>query len=479
MNPRLPHPRTPWLAALVGASLFAALSGSAAGVLAAASGAGRLVATSGGALAEELQLDQSVAVALAALDPGEALSIAEWPWAPGERIAVELARQEIYAPEARIIAVTVQGLVELPRAPLRFFWGPTARGGGERLLVELDPATLRLRARSYGEAGDFELLPPDEESGPFRLAAVPAAPEPGSWSCGQQSDPLAAAQGTGPGAAFAAPAAPELITTLHTATVAVDTDNELMLQKFSDNTASATTYLAQLFAAINVIYERDLLVRLLQGTTFLRLSSVPDPYNQTGSGASPAQLNEFSNYWSGGCGGTCTGVTRALAMLLSGKSSNPNSSSGIAWLDALCSTSIGYSFSQVFKFSGATGASDAFVVGHELGHNFGSPHTHCYSPPIDNCYAAESGCFSGTTSCPAASTINGVPNVRGTLMSYCHLLGGCSASQVFHSRTVNEQIGPLVQSRVGSCVFPFDPFAAGFRDGFEGGLVPPWSGKRP
>ena len=64
-------------------------------------------------------------------------------------------------------------------------------------------------------------------------------------------------------------------------------------------------------------------------------------------------------------------------------------------------------------------------------------------------------------------------------MSYCHVLGGCSASQVFHPRTVNEQVGPLIQSSVGTCIFPFDPFAAGFRDGFESGLVPPWSGKRP
>ena len=68
-------------------------------------------------------------------------------------------------------------------------------------------------------------------------------------------------------------------------------------------------------------------------------------------------------------------------------------------------------------------------------------------------YAGESGCYSGATSCPAPQTINGVTNVRGTLMSYCHLLGGCSASAVFHPRTV-EILDPIVASKEGVCVFP-------------------------
>jgi hypothetical protein len=240
-----------------------------------------------------------------------------------------------------------------------------------------------------------------------------------------------------------------VISSLHTVTVAVDTDNELMLQKFSDDTTSATNYVAALIAAMNVIYERDLNIRLLQGTTFLRVSTTADPYTQTGSGASSAQLSEFSNYWSA----NHAGITRGLAMLLSGKSSNSFSSSGIAWLTGLCSTSIGYSFSQVFKFNGSTGATDAFVVGHELGHNFGSPHTHCYSPVIDNCYNLENGCYSGATACPASTTINGV-SAKGTLMSYCHLLGGgCTADKVFHSRTVDLITG-VITPRIGTCVFP-------------------------
>jgi len=238
--------------------------------------------------------------------------------------------------------------------------------------------------------------------------------------------------------------------------VAIDTDNEFMINKacmgsppVCDSSTAATNYLASLVAAMSAIYERDLLVRLLQGTTILRFSTTPDPYLANSNGnASTAELTEFSNYWAANYGN----VSRGLAMMISGKQPQSNSASGIAWINGLCSTSVGYSFSKVFGPAFAV-SNDAKLVGHELGHNFGSPHTHCYSPPIDNCFNGEGGCYAGGTSCPAATTINGVTNVRGTIMSYCHLLGGCSASSVFHPTSV-ALIAPLIQSRVNVCIFP-------------------------
>jgi hypothetical protein len=221
-----------------------------------------------------------------------------------------------------------------------------------------------------------------------------------------------------------------------------------MLNKFSNNTTNASNYIAQLVAAMNVFYERDLLVRLVQGTTFLRVSTTPDPWTGGSGAADLSKLQQFSNYWNANMGG----VSRAVAAMLSGKGSS--GSSGIAWLTGLCSTSTGYSFSQVF-LSSTNGSQDAFVVGHEIGHNFGSNHTHCYltPTPIDTCYNAQSGCWAGGTSCPAPATYSGLSNVRGTLMSYCHLLGGCSITRVFHPRTV-DVIAPIVQNRVGTCIFP-------------------------
>jgi len=242
------------------------------------------------------------------------------------------------------------------------------------------------------------------------------------------------------------------LASLHTATLAVDTDNEAMLKRFSDNTTTATTFIAQLLAAMNVMYERDLNVRLLQGTTFLRLSTTPDPYSELPSGSSTtlAELNEFSTYWDT----KHDSIPRALAMMLSGKLTSGNSFAGKAWINGVCSTSVGYSFSHIFHNPAVSAAQNSKFVGHELGHNFGSVHTHCYNPPADTCANVEaaSGCFSGTPSCPAASTIHGVLNVQGTVMSYCHNLGGCSSSEVFHQRTL-DIINPLLASRVGVCIF--------------------------
>jgi hypothetical protein len=202
-----------------------------------------------------------------------------------------------------------------------------------------------------------------------------------------------------------------------------------------------------------VIYERDLGVRLLQGTTFLRVSGAPDPYITGGGAASLAQLQEFRTYWRDACGPAC-GAPRALAAMLSGKSPSALEASGIAYLRTLCSTQAGYSFSQVFLVDYLAG--DTMLVAHELGHNFGSDHSHCEPPYplVDNCYSGEGfGCFEGEPSCPAPQTHNGI-TFQGSIMSYCHISPeGCSAGPVFHPRTVNEVLVYDIDFAVDTCLF--------------------------
>jgi hypothetical protein len=243
------------------------------------------------------------------------------------------------------------------------------------------------------------------------------------------------------------------------AVIGVDTDTELLSQKFGNSSAAAADYIADLFAAMNVMYERDLDLTLLQGTTFLRTGS--DPYSQnSGGSASSSELNEFGSYWKN----HYQGVSRALAAMLSGKSPSSNSASGIAWIGGLCSSTYGYSFSKVFKINYLSG--DAKIVGHELGHNFGSPHTHCYSPPIDQCWNGEGGCYSGPTSCPGGP---------GTLMSYCHLVG-CGSTLDFHPTVVTRILDSYVAPATGVCIFEVSQSSDDiFSDGFEIGGTGSWS----
>src|SRR4029450_5083545 len=81
-----------------------------------------------------------------------------------------------------------------------------------------------------------------------------------------------------------------------------------------------------------------------------------------------------------------------------------------------------------FNINRPTVVWDLYSVSHEIGHNFGSPHSHRYkgphgnARPIDQCYGGESGCYSGGTSLPGPAGTR-----SGTIMSYCHLVGGYGA----------------------------------------------------
>lgn len=417
---------------------------------------------------ETFAVDPALAGALLATAVEETVRVADWPVAPGDRRTVEVTRHDVYAPDARIVAIGRDGEAEVPRSPLVFLWGTVEGDPSRRVLLTLDPGTGTLGGLGMTPDGLFEVRAAARR-GEYRVSLA-AEPPPGAdgaaggFTCSaslKHAEDDVRPSATSPGAATST------LSSLHTATLAVDTDNELLSLKFSNSAASAATYVASLVAGMNVIYERDLFVRLVQGHTILRLSSAADPWTQPSCPAWPAtcstgnagsaQLSEVSSYWAS----NYAAVPRALTMMLSGKQSANNSASGIAWLGSLCNGSYGYSYSQVFKYAVDTAASDAKLVAHEIGHNFGSDHTHCYptaTTPIDKCYSGEDGCYSGPTSCPSPFTIdpiNGGPiaNVTGTLMSYCHMFPGCAAAAVFHPQSV-AVVGPYVDTKVGVCVFP-------------------------
>ena len=465
--------RLPLSGALIAGLFVPHLAQAAATVRAAPPG--RITAAPDGVSEMELVVfDPGLAPALLAVPPEGSVRIDDWPVAPGVRRALVLARHDVYSPDARIVAIEHGREVEVQRSRQVFFWGSIEDEPGSTVMVALDPEDGTVSGFTMSADGSFDLFPPAADRPRHHLVAAPASlrrpgEEVGGFACGQGDLPADGRdqEGRAESPTASEGSGPHLLTSLHTAVLAIDTDNEAMGTKFSNNTTVAANWMAQAIAGMSAIYERDLFIRFYQGYTILRLSTTPDPYVQNAGGnADNAKLNEFSTYWDS----HYDGVKRTLTMMISGKQLS-GGWSGIAWIGGLCSTSHGYSFNQVFRTGTTAGSSDVQLLTHEIGHNFGSKHTHCSdtssatgTQPIDFCYSGET-CSTGPwtpnpgVSCPlpfSITPVNGGPpmnNVRGTLMSYCHLLSGCGVTNVFHPETVNV-FWPRVDAAIGQCIFP-------------------------
>ncbi len=245
--------------------------------------------------------------------------------------------------------------------------------------------------------------------------------------------------------------------------IAVDTDTEWMDTK-SDNTTTAMNYINTMFMSMNVFFERDLSLRLLIGNVTLRINTDPYPTESN----IVAALTDFGEEWRT----NQDSIQRDFALLLSAQNIGNFGFSGIAWLDVYCENGFlqnggtetvgGYSVNRI---GGSFPASSvAIFVGHEIGHNLGSPHTHCYNPVVDECYNAESGCFSGTPDCPVGGS--------GTVMSYCHFGApngaDCGNSdEEFHPTVINYLDNLMTDSdNFPSCIQPLGSDLI-FENGFE------------
>lgn len=351
----------------------------------------------------------------------------------------------LFARGSTITLLSEAGATSLPRPGRQYYLAGNATTG---VGLAVDP--LSGQVSGFATRGGDRLEISGDLLGGLEFAAV-EEPDPADNSCANGDVDLG--RGTPPTVAdsmvpsASAAAAGDTIT--YQAVVAIDTDTEWMAGLGND-TVAATQWIADLFLAMNVFYERDVETQLLIGDVILRTGS--DPYSVPSDRY--AQLNEFGKYWKD----NMQGVERQFAALLSGRSVCSGCFSGIAWLDAYCEYGSSWgsatpgSFSYNAIGSGRTAANTALYVGHELGHNMGSPHTHCYSPPVDTCYNGEGGCYSGSVSCPTGG--------KGTIMSYCHVGGGngagCGTSKSeFHPRVQSLIEGRLASQLVAGCILPY------------------------
>ncbi len=210
------------------------------------------------------------------------------------------------------------------------------------------------------------------------------------------------------------------------ATIAFDADKQCY-DFFGDQT-ELTDYLVARLAVISSVYESDLDVALQLGR--LKIYTTADPF--TGTSLQPL-LQSFTNYWSA----NNNAVDRTLAHLISKKIPG-GGAAGLAWLSGLCKKNIGYAVTSIMG-STSFPSVDESVIAHEIGHNFGSAHTHnCAAYPpggIDSCVAAEGGC-SWTPK----------PATKGSIMSYCN-------SKDFTFDTPNDhRVIETIQSNINEAV---------------------------
>jgi cysteine-rich repeat protein len=217
--------------------------------------------------------------------------------------------------------------------------------------------------------------------------------------------------------------------------VAIETDVEL--RNAFPSSAAALDYVAALVAAANTIYERDLGLRL--NASYVRLWTGTDPWT---ANATNAQLDQLQGYWTNPANDMLAiAGPRATVHFLSGRPAT----GGIAYLSAICDYSYGFGVSQVdgdFNLALPSQIWDVVVFTHEIGHNVGSQHSHCFNPPLDRCYNQEPGCYSGS-----------VVASRGSVMSYCHTLaGGLSNIDLLFPPTIVDVVRQVTAQ--ASCLEP-------------------------
>ena len=209
---------------------------------------------------------------------------------------------------------------------------------------------------------------------------------------------------------------------------------------FGNDCYPAVEWALAILAGVNTIYTESVDALINVQASYIHVWETTDPYDGITNDAN-SMLDTFRLEWQNNS--NLAGIQRDLVHLLTRRENT--GTGGIAYLDVVCFPAYAAGFSSYLQAGNTYDlnnyAWNLNVVGHELGHNFGSNHTHWCgwsNGPIDNCYDVEGSC----TNNPQAQV--------GTMMSYCHAVAGGSVNLEFHPTVVAEAFVPTITSD-GSC----------------------------
>ena len=418
----------------------------------------------------------AILAAARAVPPGGRLRVEAVPWAvdgASREQSLLLERFEVFAPNAKIVIHTDAGDRHLPVPANVYLRGQVEGEAGSRVVLSVlatgevrglatalgrtwllgsEGSDAQLRVRAVDGASELE-----QAGGGFRCALDDLGPQ--AFRAGDPEESRTASEGLPdqlPEALKAlldaAPTqgsrVPEGVLFDHTAVIAIETDQEfLALAPIAGNTTTAANYIGDLVAFSSTIYTAEVQTSWAVGHVSLWAS--PDPWQQTSPSCG---LIDFGRYWNN----NHAGIARTVTHFLSGKSTN----SGIAWIGVLCSGAFSLDAAQVatgcspaltgvsnwgggygytsgidanFNINSPSVVWDIQAFTHEIGHNFNS-RAHPLLPEHRRQRRGGRQLLRRTVRFDGL-LLRRAPRSRapagagsGTIMSYCHLLGGGNVS---------------------------------------------------